>query len=61
MGIDHHVIKLTPEQRDDLVALYQAGASLMELAKAYSVGYRTVRHHLLRRGVTLRPPHVIYR
>lgn len=55
------VIKLTVEQRADICSGYQAGSSLKELARAYRVGYRTVRYHILAAGISMRPSGGRYR
>lgn len=47
--------KLDMNAREEICARYQQGESLNQLAKAFGVGYRTVRYHLLAAGVTLRP------
>jgi len=49
------VQKLTVQDRADICTGYQAGASIRELAYAYAVCARTIRHHLLNAEVTLRP------
>lgn len=45
---------LRSEQVDDLVALYQEGATLVELGKRFSVQRRTAAAHLVRRSVPIR-------
>ena len=45
---------LRPEQVDDLVAQYRAGATLVELAARFAVNRRTVAAHLTRRAVPIR-------
>ncbi|WP_417556563.1 hypothetical protein [Microbacterium sp.] len=45
---------LSPTQVGELVALYQAGATLVELGKRFSVHRRTVAAHLIRRSVPIR-------
>ena len=44
------------EVMDEMVALFQEGASIKELAEAYRCSYTTVRSRLLDRGVAMRPP-----
>ena len=44
------------EVPDDLVAAYQSGSSLDELARRYKVSKATVSHWLRASGATLRPP-----
>lgn len=51
----HREDKLTAAERRQICEEYEAGASLNQLRRKYSVGYRTVRFHLLRYGVKLRP------
>ncbi len=45
---------LSPAQIDELVALYQAGATLVEVGERLSVHRRTVAVHLVRRSVPIR-------
>lgn len=45
---------LRPAQVDELVALYQAGATHVELAERFSVHRRTVAAHLVRRSIPVR-------
>ena len=45
---------LKPAQVDELVALYAAGATLVELAERFGVYSRTVARHLARRSVPTR-------
>ena len=45
---------LRPDQVDDLVAEYRAGATLVELAARFGVNRRTVAAHLVRRAVPIR-------
>ncbi|SHI48559.1 hypothetical protein SAMN02745244_00444 [Tessaracoccus bendigoensis DSM 12906] len=45
---------LRPEQVDDLVAEYRAGATLVELASRFGVIRRTVAAYLTRRAVPIR-------
>ena len=45
---------LSPGRVDELVALYQAGATLVELGERFSVHRRTVAAHLERRSVPIR-------
>lgn len=45
---------LLPEQVDDLVAGYRAGATLVELAALFGIHRRTVAEHLVRREVPIR-------
>lgn len=45
---------LTPAQADELVVLYEAGATHVELAERFNVHRRTVAAHLLRRSVPIR-------
>jgi len=46
---------MTAEQADEAALRYADGETLMDLALAYGLNSATVRHHLLRRGVTMRP------
>lgn len=45
---------LGPEQVDELVALYEEGATLVELGERFSVHRRTAAAHLVRRSVPIR-------
>src|SRR5690606_23890110 len=45
---------LSPAQVDELVALYEAGATLVELGERFSVHRRTAAAHLVRRSVPVR-------
>lgn len=45
---------LSPAQVDELVALYEAGATLVELSERFSVHRRTAAAHLVRRSVPIR-------
>lgn len=45
---------LSPARVDELAALYQAGATLVELGERFSVHRRTVAAHLVRRSVPIR-------
>lgn len=47
--------KLDMNAREEICSRYQQGESLNELAKAFAVGYRTVRHHIVNAGIPLRP------
>ncbi len=49
--------KLQPADIDELVAAYEAGASQRSLSIKYGMYPKTVRRHLLARGVTLRMTH----
>lgn len=49
------VQKLNVAVREDICTGYQAGASLRELAEAYGVCCRTIRHHVLAAGIPMRP------
>ncbi len=42
-------------ERDALVAAYEAGVTLDDLATEHGLSYRTTRRRLLAAGVTLRP------
>ena len=44
---------LRPEQVDELVVQYRAGATLVELASRFRVHRRTVAAHLTRRAVSI--------
>jgi transposase len=46
--------KLRPAELDDLVAAYQAGASLRALGRQFNVHEQTVRRQLQQRGLVLR-------
>ena len=48
------VTRLTPEQQDAIVAAYQGGDSLAQIAGRFGVTKEGVRRALLRRGVQLR-------
>ena len=45
---------LRPDQVDDLVAQYEGGATLVELASFFGIHRRTAAEHLARRGVSIR-------
>lgn len=45
---------LSPAQVDDLVTLYEAGATLVELGERFGVHRRTAATHLVRRAVPIR-------
>ena len=45
---------LSPAQVDELVALYEAGATLVELSERFGVHRRTAAAHLVRRSVPTR-------
>ncbi len=45
---------LSPTQVDELVAMYQAGATLVEVGERFSVHRRTAAAHLVRRSVPIR-------
>lgn len=45
---------LSPAQVDELVALYEAGATLVELGERFSIHRRTAAAHLARRSVPIR-------
>lgn len=45
---------LSPAQVDELVALYEAGATLVELSERFGVHHRTAAAHLVRRSVPIR-------
>ncbi len=47
--------KLSPAEVMELVAAYEAGVSQRELARRFGVHEQTVRAHLRRQGMTLRP------
>lgn len=47
--------KLTPQQRDDMVARYIAGEPLLAVASKFGVSYQNLTGHLRRRGIPLRP------
>ena len=47
--------KLLPEEAQELVELYRAGASIEALAKRYGMHPQTVGRHLKRQGVAKRP------
>lgn len=51
--------KLSPDEVGELVAAYEAGASQRELTRRFGLHEQTVRAHLRRRGVTLRPQRVL--
>lgn len=51
--------KLSPTEVADLVARYRAGASIRSLSQAFRMHEQTVRAHLRREGVTLRPLRVL--
>lgn len=42
---------------DDIVASYESGQNTVQLGAKYDVSSRTIRKHLLRAGVVMRPPH----
>ena len=45
---------LSPAQVDELVVMYQAGATLVEVGERFSVHRRTVAAHLVRRSGPIR-------
>ncbi|QCT38034.1 hypothetical protein FBF34_08620 [Arachnia propionica] len=45
---------LSPAQVDELVAIYEAGATLVELSKRFGAHRRTAAAHLIRRSVPIR-------
>lgn len=45
---------LSPTQVDELVARYEAGATLVELGERFSIHRRTAAAHLVRRSVPIR-------
>jgi len=47
--------KLNPDELAELVALYQAGASLLELSRKFETHRHTVVAYLRRAGVAVRP------
>lgn len=47
--------KLSPAEVGELVVAYEAGASQAELAERFGVHEQTVRAHLRRQGVRIRP------
>lgn len=47
--------KLSPSEIDDVVARYQAGGSIRILGETLGLHEQTVRAHLRRQGVALRP------
>lgn len=49
------VRKLTQEQIDELSSLYQQGQSLPRLATLYGIHRGTVKDHLRRAGIAIRP------
>jgi len=53
--LNHHVQRMSEQAREDICGLYEHGSTIKELAIAYGVDYTTIRWHLLRRGVVLRP------
>ena len=50
--------KLQPAEIDALVAAYEAGESMRQLGFQYGMYVKTVRAHLLRRGIRLRQKNV---
>jgi DNA-directed RNA polymerase specialized sigma24 family protein len=58
--------KLNPDEQAELVALYRAGASMVELSRKFETHRNTVVAHLRRAGVEIRPlkkmtPHLVDR
>ncbi|MCA1603569.1 MAG: helix-turn-helix domain-containing protein, partial [Acidobacteria bacterium] len=51
--------KLSPAEVGELVAAYKAGMSQKELARRFDLHEQTVRAHLQRQEVTLRPVRVL--
>jgi DNA-binding CsgD family transcriptional regulator len=47
--------KLNPGEQAELVALYRAGASMLELSRKFETHRNTVVAHLRRAGVEIRP------
>ena len=50
--------KLQPGEVDALVASYESGVSMRALCLEYEMYVKTVRAHLLRRGIRLRQTNV---
>ena len=46
---------MTAEQADEAALRYASGEGLLELASDYDVNTATVRHHIIKRGVAMRP------
>lgn len=44
---------LSPAQVDELVAMYEAGATLVKLGERFSIHRRTVAAHLVRRSIPI--------
>lgn len=51
--------KLSPAEVTELIAAYQAGTSQGELSRRYGLHIQTVKAHLRRHGVTIRPVQVL--
>lgn len=47
--------KLPPAAIAELAVRYEAGASIQSLGKAFGLHHQTVRAHLVRQGITIRP------
>jgi DNA-directed RNA polymerase specialized sigma24 family protein len=47
--------KLRPEEQAELVTLYQAGVSMLELSRKFETHRNTVLAHLRRAGAEIRP------
>jgi len=47
--------KLNPDEQAELVRLYQAGASMLELSRKFECHRNTVVRHLEKAGVDVRP------
>jgi transposase-like protein len=46
---------LSPDQREDLINFYQAGDSLYELSRRFSIHRETVKLHMTKASVPIRP------
>lgn len=51
--------KLSPAEVTELVAVYETGTSQRELSRRFGLHEQTVRAHLRRQGVRLRPQRVL--
>jgi predicted transcriptional regulator len=48
--------QLQPADIDELMKIYEAGATVYELAEQFSINRKTVGKHLRARGVDTKPP-----
>jgi hypothetical protein len=59
VGLKQPNHKLQPAEVDALVAAYETGTAIDGLARDFTLYHQTVRYHLKRRGVAIRPQAVL--